>query len=202
MKNKKANELYSITKLALFATSYSPLFILIIIKQVYDNWGFFYFGGLTEEAIKCFCSNFFVSAILFIFLLFGIIGCFLFLSRQKKKTGDSVVITEVNNKNSESIGYIATYIIPFIFQSFNSIYEVISILFIFVIIYYIYINSNMLLVNPFLNMFKYSIFEITCKCNEKTISGLVIIHDSIIEEESTIQISQIGFKLYYAKNIE
>lgn len=202
MRNKKANELYSIAKLALFATSYSPLFILIIIKQVYDNWEFFCFGGWNVDAIKCFCSNFLVSAILFIFLLFGIIGCFLFLSRQKEKKGDPVMVTEVNNKNSESIGYIATYIIPFVFQSFNSIYEVFSILFILIIIYSIYINSNMLLINPFLNMFKYAIFEITYKCNEKTISGLVIIHDSIIEEESTIQISQIGFKLYYAKNIE
>ena len=135
MRNKKANELYSIAKLALFATSYSPLFILIIIKQVYDNWEFFCFGGWNVDAIKCFCSNFLVSAILFIFLLFGIIGCFLFLSRQKEKKGDPVMVTEVNNKNSESIGYIATYIIPFVFQSFNSIYEVFSILFILIIIY-------------------------------------------------------------------
>ncbi|MDR1347717.1 MAG: hypothetical protein LBJ63_04700, partial [Prevotellaceae bacterium] len=33
--------------------------------------------------------------------------------------GDIVTVQNVNNKNSESVGYIATYIIPFLFQGFG-----------------------------------------------------------------------------------
>lgn len=201
MRKKRATELYGVAKFALFATSYAPLFVLVIIKQVHDNWNFLHYGGWNIESVTCFFSKFFISTLLLFILLFGFIGCYILFSNLKKKRGDSVVVTEVNNKNSESIGYIATYIIPFVFQSFNSIYEVFSILCILAIIYNIYVNSNMLLINPFLNIFHYSIFEIQYKYKEKTKSGLVIVHNSLIEEETTIKIYQIGFKLYYANNL-
>lgn len=198
MEKKRSYELYGVAKFALFATSYAPLFVLIIIKQLYDNWSFLHFGGINSEAIKCFFSKFFVSVALSGILIFGIIGCVLLFSNLKKKRGDNVTITEVTNRNSESIGYVATYIIPLVFQSFSSLYEVFAIFFIFVIIYSIYLNSNMLLINPVLNLFHYSIFEIEYKYKGKNKTGLIIINDSVMEEETIINICQIGFKLFYA----
>lgn len=111
-----------------------------------------------------------------------------------------MTITNVSNRNSESIGYVATYIIPLVFQSFSSLYEVLAIIFIFAIIYSIYANSNMLLINPALNLFHYSIFEIQYKYKDKERTGLIIIHNSEVEEESIVNIYQIGFKLFYASN--
>lgn len=109
-----------------------------------------------------------------------------------------MTIIEVNNRNSESIGYVATYIIPFVFQSFSSLYEVFAIFFIFAIIYSIYVNSNMLLINPVLNIFHYSIFEIRYKFKDTEKTGFVIVYNPVIEEDTTIKIYQIGFKLFYA----
>lgn len=200
MGKKSAIELYGVAKFALFATSYAPLFVLVIGKQVNDNWDFMYFGGWNVEAIKCFFSKFFVTTILLFVLFFGIMGCIFLFSNLRNKKGDSVVVTKVSNRNSESMGYVASYIIPFVFQSFNSIYEVISIFFIFLITYCIYVNSNMLLINPLLNVCHYSIFEIQFRYKEEEKSGLVILHNSIIEEKSRIKIYPIGFKLYYANN--
>ena len=200
MKKKRSYDLYGVAKFALFATSYAPLFVLVIIKQVYENRSFLHYGGVNTEAIMCFFSSFFVSLVALGILIFGIIGCLLLFSNLKKKRGDNVTITNVSNRNSESIGYVATYIIPLVFQSFSSLYEVLAIIFIFAIIYSIYANSNMLLINPALNLFHYSIFEIQYKYKDKERTGLIIIHNSEVEEESIVNIYQIGFKLFYASN--
>ena len=121
---QRATELYGVAKFALFATSYSPLFLLIIVKQVYDNYSFLHFGGLNSAALSCFFSKFFVATVLIGVIIFGYIGCcMLFSNLKRKKDGDFVTITNINNRNSESVGYIATYIIPFVFQDFGSLYE-------------------------------------------------------------------------------
>lgn len=198
---QRATELYGVAKFALFATSYSPLFLLIIVKQVYDNYSFLHFGGLNSDALTCFFSKFFVATVLIGVILFGFIGCYILLSNLKKKRGgDYVTITNVNNRNSESVGYIATYIIPFVFQDFGSLYEIFSITFLLFVIYTSYVNSNMLLINPILNIFKYSLFEICYVQNNIEKSGLVITKDPAIKEGDDIKISAIGFKLYYKNN--
>lgn len=198
---QRAMELYGVAKFALFATSYSPLFLLIIVKQVYDNYSFLHFGGLNSEALACFFSKFFVATMLIGVILFGFIGCYILLSNLKKKRGgDYVTITDVNNRNSESVGYIATYIIPFVFQDFGSLYEIFSIIFLLFVIYTSYVNSNMLLINPILSIFKYSLFEIRYVQNNIEKSGLVITKDPLIKEGDDIKISAIGFKLYYKNN--
>lgn len=195
---KSKTELHNVAKFALFATSYTPLFILIIIKQVYDNRDYLHFGGFNIDAFKCLFEKFTISVILATIIFFGTVGCILLFLNLKQKRGNKVTVTDITNRNSESVGYIATYIIPLVFQDFNSLYEIIAVLFIFVIMYSIYTNSNLLLINPVLNLFQYSIFEIKYTYKLTTKSGLIIIRSSEIEEESSLNISPIGFKLYYA----
>ncbi|MPN59092.1 hypothetical protein SDC9_206810 [bioreactor metagenome] len=67
-----------------------------------------------------------------------------------------------------------------------------------IIIYRIYINSNLLLINPILS-FRYSLFEIEYKTQNNTAkSGLIIIKNKYLEEDTVIKIYEIGFKLHYA----
>ena len=58
----------------------------------------------------------------------------------------------------------------------------------------------MLLINPILSIFKYSLFEIRYVQNNIEKSGLVITKDPLIKEGDDIKISAIGFKLYYKNN--
>ena len=118
--------------------------------------------------------------------------------KETAKNGNHVLIKNISNRNSESVGYIATYIIPFMFQGFSTTYEIFAIFFLLVIIYRIYINSNLLLINPILG-FKYSISEIAYEeQNGKQKNGLIIIENYQIDEDSTIKIYPVGFKLFYA----
>jgi hypothetical protein len=200
--DSKVNNLKVMAQFVLFVTSYLPLFILVIVRQIYENHSFMNFSGFNFEAIVLFFQKFGLSVILMSVSLFGLLGCSLIFKNLEKDAtnGDNVTILNVNNKNSESIGYIATYIIPFLFQNFSDWYEFFAFSFVMFVIYRIYINSNLILINPILS-FKYSIFEIEYKLqNGKTKNGLIISDNKYLEEDSNIKIYEIGFKLFYCKN--
>ena len=124
-KRRNINNLHSIAQFALFVTSYSPLFALIIIRQVSENSDFLNYANFEWISIKLFLSKFSLSAILTLFSIVGLYGYKKTLGNIEEvaENGRPVRIKDVKNKNSEVIGYIATYIIPFLFQNFSSWYE-------------------------------------------------------------------------------
>jgi hypothetical protein len=196
------NNLKGMAQFVLFATSYIPLFILIACKQISENFEFLSWGGCSFNATWLCFQKFGLSILVIGFSIFGYWGYKqTFKNLGKVATnGDNVTITNVDNKNSESIGYIATYIVPFLFQSFDGWYENFAFIFLMVIIYRIYINSNLILINPVLS-FEYSIFQIEYKQQDGKINnGLAISNNKYLLEGSIIKIYQIGFKLYYIKN--
>jgi hypothetical protein len=200
--NKKVNDLQGIAQFVLFITSYIPLFILVVFKQIFDNHTFCFWDGFNWNAILLCVEKFGLSIALITISIVGFWGYrTTFANLEKVATnGDNVTVLNVNNKNSESVGYIATYIIPFLFQGFGDWYELLAFAFMMIIIYRIYINSNLILINPVLS-FKYSIYEIEYQQqNGKTKNGLVISKNKCLEEDSQIKIYEIGFKLFYVKN--
>jgi len=197
--DKYVNSLRKWAQFSLFVTSYAPLFALISLKQLHNNKEFLNWGGFNIEAIFCFLEKFGLSFLLLIIGSYGLYGAKMtFKNIQKRATnGFPVTVSEVKNKNSESINYIATYIIPFAFQTFDSWFELISILAIILIIYRIFINSTLLLVNPLLS-FKYGLYEIEFIENGKIKSGMIITTDKFLVENENIRLYAIGHKMYYA----
>ncbi len=126
------NNLHGLAQFALFVSSYLPLFILIIVRQVSENSEFFHYAGFTLAGLKTFALKFGLSAILILVSAVGLFGYWLTLGNIEEvaKNGNPVTVKDVKNKNSKAIGYIATYIIPFLFQSFSGRYECLSVLFI------------------------------------------------------------------------
>lgn len=96
-----------------------------------DNYNYLHWGGISINSIKIFLSFFGLSSVLTLVSILGIIGLYNTLKNIEdiSENGFNAQIIDIKNKNSESIGYIATYIIPFLFQSLNGWYEGISILF-------------------------------------------------------------------------
>ncbi len=199
-KNKNdINNLHGLAQFALFVSSYLPLFILIIVRQVSENSVFLHWAGFSFVGIKIFALKFGLSTILILVSIIGLFGYWQTLGNIEEvaKNGNPVTVKDVKNKNSEAIGYIATYIIPFLFQSFTGWYECVSVLFLMVIIYRIYINSSLLLINPLLS-FKFSIYEIEYVENNKNKNGLIISRDKCLQDDSNIKLYEIGHKLYFA----
>lgn len=189
---------------SLFVTSYIPLFAIVIGKQMKDGWEYMHWGGWNKEAFCCFLNHFGMACFLVMFSIVGIAGVVVLFNnlRRNLPNGQTVTITKISNRNSEAIGYIATYIVPFMASDFSSWFECIVFVVVMGLIYVIYTNSNMILINPILNV-KYSLLDIEYKVIGDSMND---IHDALIItdtkdyiEKENYQIYQIGFKLYYGK---
>lgn len=196
----KINTLQPIALLVLFVSSYVPLFCLVIFRQVSSNWSFFNWGGVSRQSIFICFEKFGLSIILGFVSLLGLLGLALTLRKLNKNfpNGNHVVVKNIQNRNSESIAYIATYIIPFLFQDFSNLYDSFSFIFLMCIIYRIYINSNMIAINPLLCC-RYSIYEISYETSGVERTGMLITNEKQLLELDRIKIYEIGYKLFFSK---
>lgn len=164
MKASNNNRLRKGASFSLFVTSYIPLFAIVIAKQLWSAKSALSWGGWNKEAFYCFMSNFGMSVLLGLVSIGGVIGMIILLMNLEKNlpNGSAVKVTKINNRNSEAVGYIATYIVPFMAGDLSSCFECIIFVIVMSLIYVIYINSNLILINPILCL-RYSLLEIEYK---------------------------------------
>lgn len=194
----KVNSMIGMAPLVLFLSSYAPLFFLIAIRQFIPNFKHLVWGGLNWDAFINMISCFGMSIICIFFALFGLLGTFLTFKNidDKVENGNNVKITEISSMNDEPLAYVATYIIPIMFNDYSNITDNITILCIFYIVYKLYIRSKLILVNPILSM-KYSIFNIKYNDGKVSRQGVLISKDNFIEEYDMVKLYNIGYQLYY-----
>lgn len=194
----KVNSMIGIAPLVLFLSSYAPLFLLIAIRQFIPNLKYLVWGGLNLDAFINMINYFGMSIICSFFALFGLFGTFITFKNldDKIENGNNVKITEISSMNDEPLAYVATYIIPIMFNDYSNITDNITILCIFYIIYKLYIRSKLILVNPILSM-KYSIFNIKYNDGKVSRQGILISKDNFIEENDMVKLYNVGYQLYY-----
>ncbi len=190
--------------MALFITSYIPLFLIVIAKQLKDGSDYMCWGGWNRDALWCCATHFGISLVLAVVTIFGIGGIVVLLRNLDTNldNGQTVRVTKISNRNSEAVGYIATYIVPFLASDFTSRYECVIFVVVMVLIYVIYTNSNMILINPLLSIW-YSLLEVEYKTvgdpSGELHDALVITDNKNFKENVNYQMYPIGFKLYYGK---
>jgi hypothetical protein len=125
-------------KIGLFLSAYLPLFLILALK----NW-------LDCILLAILCIVFFYS------LVWGIM-----LFVVKKSTSESFIVAEVENHSQDSLSYLVPYIISFMNFDFDKWNDYASLGILLIIIFYIYINSNLLYINPLLHFFNYRFYRI------------------------------------------
>jgi hypothetical protein len=132
-------------KALLFLSSYIPLYIILILKN------------LTNEAL-----------IWILGIVTGISLCFLLyvLYKARKMNGEYYTLEEAECDNGKFIEYILAYIIPFLGFNMGNIIDLISVGIIFVLIGALYIRSDLIYMNPMLNFLGYDLYKV--KSNKKT----------------------------------
>ena len=204
MKAGSNNGLRRAALFSLFITSYIPLFFIVIGKQLKDGCEYMNWVGWSKNAVCCFLSHFGMASLLALLSIVGIVGIVVLLRNLKKNlpNGQTVTVTKISNRNSEAIGYIATYIVPFLASDFSSWFECVVFVVLMGLIYVIYTNSNMILINPLLSIW-YSLLEIEYKevgdAHGDAHDALIITDTKDYREHVNYQIYQVGFKLYYGK---
>lgn len=191
------NKLRRAPVFSLFCLSYMPFFLILAVRQINENISFLIWGGISMESFVCFARCFLLSILAISLSLYGAIGSYFTMRnlRSSSPNGVYVYIVDVENKNSESLGYLATYIIPFLFQSFNGILDQILLVGLLVMIYSIYIRSDLMVINPILNIW-YSIYAIEFTQGSTRRKGMVIMPTKELEGNRKLKIYEIGYKLY------
>lgn len=203
--NHRSSELKGGARLTLFLVSYLPLFLIMIVSQLYNHGDYLNWGGFNREAASNFFKHFGAISVLSALSIFGIVGLYFFLKNIGRRTlssGVPVKVLDIENKNSESISYLFTYVIPFVFQDLSSLTDVFSVAILLTVTFLIYSNSSMLLINPTISM-RYSLYMIEYQeLGSKNIKkGMLLSRNKFLEEDDCIKIKKIGHKLFYATDL-
>lgn len=91
----------------------------------------------------------------------GLIGVSLYLHTARRLNPISVKVASLQRRDAEAMSYIVSYVIPFLAIPFQSLAEAISLAVFFLVIGVLYVNSNMIHINPMLNLSGYRLYEVT-----------------------------------------
>ncbi len=200
--NDRRYELKSGAKLTLFLVSYIPLFLIMCFTQLYEYREYLVWGGVSYQSLLSYIRYFGAVTVLVLMSAFGLVGLRFLLpniQRRARSNGSLVKIVDIENKNSESISYLFTYVIPFVFQDLSSITNVFAVSVLLSVTYLIYSNSSMLLINPTISM-AYSLYlvEYEDMSNKKIRKGMILSRNKFLEEDDEVKIRRMGHKLYFA----
>jgi hypothetical protein len=193
-------------RFTLFLTSFLPLFSLIILRQVAANRAFLHRAELSSQSIIVFFKAFGLSAVLTILALFGLwsLGVTMRNLRMASAQGFPVSVVTVSNRNAESISYIGTYIIPFLFEDYSSLFSLAAFVILFGVIYCIYVNSTLILINPVLSIW-YSLYEVAyvdmpgaMPLPDSPKGAMILTQQKQLEEGDRMLFQRVGHKLFYA----
>lgn len=184
--------------LILFLTSYIPLFLLLILRQIKQNYIYLNYVGFSKKSVLCYFERFGLSTVLIFLILIGLLGLKIILSNFNNNinNGYLVKVTDIDNKNSESIAYISTYIVPFIFQDTNDNFDIVSIFLLLILIFFIYTKSNMIVINPILSI-KYTIYQFSFSKTGTVKKGFLISPTEELQEQDELTINSISKDIYY-----
>lgn len=142
-------------KLLLFISAYTPLLLIFVLRYV---------------DFPSICFWFFVSSILLINLIW--IPIF--------KIAKGWPITEFTveksmNRTSDALDYIVAYIIIFLGFQFRVWQDIATIIILLIVIFFIYIHSNLIFINPILNIFGYKIHDVEVQVGGKIKTNIILI---------------------------
>jgi hypothetical protein len=154
-------------KILLFFSAYTPLFVLVLLKlcSQISQWFhkfppdnsiqpvFFLFPSITELII--------FLTLMAIIILPNIVLWAIITETLETNNQLPIKISQTKEMNHIYIGYLMSYVIPFLSFSFTDLFDIAAILLLLTIVCFIYINSNLFYVNVMLSIFGYNLFKIT-----------------------------------------
>ncbi len=128
------------TKFMLFLSSYFPLYIIISVTQR-NVWGYY---AVTPIVIG----------------LSSIIWLLGWLLWAKQRSTEELIIKKAHSKDPEVVAYIISYMIPFATTKMSDVDSAVIVLIFFILIMVLSMNSNLVFINPVLNMLGYHLYEV------------------------------------------
>lgn len=154
-------------RITLFLSSFAPLFLLMAIANRNVN--------LVPVALATLS-------------LVGVAGLFLVLIALKHEPGPRFQVKRVSPKDGEVLSYVAAYLLPFLAVDLTKADNVVLFTGFLIVLCVVYINSDMLFINPLLNIAGYHAFEVT-DMNDRILT--VVTRQIEIDEGSYMRPAQV-----------
>ena len=160
-------------KWILFLSSYIPLYVIFLLKDLFSNPTF--------------------SWILVILIIFPFMILLVILQAIHTLEKNFTKIKKISYRNEAILSYIFTYIFPFLSINFSLTSDLIGIGIIFLLIGIFYTNSNLIYTNPILSLLGYNIFE--AEDDQENIM-LIITKYKVLRNNTKIKTINIGKNVY------
>lgn len=174
-------------KLLLFISSYIPLYLLLICKNILER---ITDGGHFVDIIsKCRNMKLFDEINDYAILLMVSLSIISFIYLKRKITNTigrkKYIVKQIKNETSNYyFNYISIYLLSCLGLSLNSIVDCFVFVFLMAIVGYIYISNNMVYMNPVLNFMGYNIYD--CKLESQNTNDKDF--DTILVASKTLKI--------------
>lgn len=166
-------------KLGLFLSSYFPLFLILTIKNYPD-----------QDLIPY----------LIVVAIISIIVWVLIILDSRNNPGEDYKILKVENRTHESLNYLAPYLIAFLNFDFSKWQDTTVLVIFFIIIFVVYMTSDLIYTNPLVTFFGYKIYRIkVCKSREgceETEEIVLMIAKVKIDKNTEIKLKSIDEGVY------
>ena len=130
-----------LTRVILFLSSYVPLFavfaVLLWKQDRHTAWALLLLCGVAIS---------------------GLLG---YLRWTLRFAPTPLEVQAVRSKDGETMSYIASYILPFVSLPYGDNYKLAAIVIFLAVLAVVYVNSNMLYINPMLNLCGFHLYAVT-----------------------------------------
>ena len=168
-----------VIRVMLFLSSYFPLALIFFVLYVVQH-------PLWAIAIL-------------ILGLAGLVVLLLYFLRFAPRLGSfQEKITGMQRRDADVMSYVASYLIPFVAIPFGGWQQAVALLLFMGVLGIVYVNSNMIQVNPMLNLFGYHLYEITVERSQ--VPHSFITHNRVALG-SVIHIIDIGDGIFLEKRV-
>lgn len=182
--NDSSLRLRPLVSLVLFLSAYSPLMIILAIKDLNLSLPHF-FGSATTSGI----------------LIFMAIGSSVvtFMTVRSVENGLTVVVTKAANKSGDMFGYTIPYMLSFMRVDLEDWQTLLSLVLFLSVLFIMAYRTQTVFINPVLAIAGYMLIDCTFKRDGKEVQAMVVTREPIGVGDS-IQLDQLSHYLYIRIN--
>jgi hypothetical protein len=131
----------------------------------------------------------------FVLAVVGLVGVLVYLHLAQKITPTEVTVATYKRRDSDTVSYFVTYLFAFMKVPLDTWDKITAFLIFFLILGFIYVNSNMIHINPMLNIFGYRIYELSQPDGER-----LLITRQKIKRNDVLRVIIMDDDIYLGKN--
>ncbi|HWY38045.1 MAG TPA: anti-phage protein KwaA [Bacteroidia bacterium] len=179
-------------QILLFVISYVPLYFILLFQSIDDT---FYgkhkqFIGWSALAKRNELPLIFLTIIILSVSAYFILYKILLTSSTVK-----LKVSGIQDNNAEHLSYLATYVLPFVGVKFDTWQNTLATVALFYVLGHIYIKTNLILTNPTLTFFGFTISGITDAVGSKK----VIIYKGVLKKDTELDVIHLNQNIYLLK---